>query len=246
MIEGLGDEGLAGANVVLQEYGEPSAWAVDALTRCGALVTVVPVYRCTPPADPEPAMRLIDAAVEGRLDAVTFTSPPAVRGLCHLADEAGRGDQLRTALGGSLVAAVGPMTAETLAAVGISRSVAPNRGCLGLMVRCLVDVLSERCLRLDAAGTEVVVQGATLACGDVRTVLSDRERAVLDLLLRRPGAVVSKDVLLRAVWGPAAVDRKLVDSTVGRLRRRLDPVGLAIHSLPRRGYRIEASPVSVA
>lgn len=68
--------------------------------------------------------------------------------------------------------------------------------------------------------------------------LAPRERAVLEVLSRRPGSVVNKTQLLAAVWKGAA-DGHAVEVTIGRLRRRLDGV-LDIQTVPRRGYRLVA------
>jgi DNA-binding response OmpR family regulator len=46
-------------------------------------------------------------------------------------------------------------------------------------------------------------------------------------------------MLLREIWGGQA-DGHVVDITIGRLRRRLLPIGLAVQVSPRRGYRLDA------
>ncbi|MDT8911518.1 response regulator transcription factor [Amycolatopsis sp. PS_44_ISF1] len=56
--------------------------------------------------------------------------------------------------------------------------------------------------------------------------LSPREFALLEVLVGRAGTVVTKDELLRAVWGEEqAVTRNLVEVYVGYVRRKLDAVG---------------------
>jgi DNA-binding response OmpR family regulator len=56
--------------------------------------------------------------------------------------------------------------------------------------------------------------------------LSPREYAVLDALVGRAGSVVTKDELLRAVWGDEqAATRNAVEVYVGYLRRKLEAVG---------------------
>jgi two-component system response regulator MprA len=53
--------------------------------------------------------------------------------------------------------------------------------------------------------------------------LSARESQLLELLLRDPRAVVSRDAAIERIWSGAAVDN-IVDRYVGRLRRKLgDP-----------------------
>jgi uroporphyrinogen-III synthase len=236
-----GGRQLAGAKVALQESGGREPWAVDALAAAGAETTLVPVYRWTLPTDPRPARQLVDAIVGGRVDAVTFTSPPAVGNLFALAAENGAGPAvLRHGLNRAVVAAVGPATAEALSQAGVTSGVAPERGRLGLMVRALAERLGagDQPASSAVAATELVIQGFVVRRGPVRVELSPRERAVLEALITRRGAVVSRAALLREVWGSEA-DPKLVDSAISRLRRRLAPADLRIQTVARRGYRID-------
>ncbi|SDD00900.1 response regulator transcription factor [Actinokineospora iranica] len=74
-------------------------------------------------------------------------------------------------------------------------------------------------LVIDRGAREVSFAGAPVA-------LSPREFAVLDALAGRAGAVVTKDELLRAVWGDEqAATRNAVEVYVGYLRRKLDAAG---------------------
>jgi uroporphyrinogen-III synthase len=93
--------------------------------------------------------------------------------------------------------------------------------------------------RVVLVGTVPIEMGGALVTVDGRPVdLAPRERAVLEVLSRRPGSVVNKSQLLAAVWKGAA-DGHAVEVTIGRLRRRLDGV-LDIQTVPRRGYRLVA------
>jgi DNA-binding response OmpR family regulator len=84
--------------------------------------------------------------------------------------------------------------------------------------------LSRRRLKLgelvvDRAMREVSWAGEPVA-------LSPREYAVLDVLAGRAGSVVTKDELLRTVWGDEqAATRNAVEVYVGYLRRKLDAMG---------------------
>ena len=71
------------------------------------------------------------------------------------------------------------------------------------------------------------------------TELADRERAVLQVLLRRPGVVVAKSALGREVWGPGARrphhrghGRPAAEAARGRL-------GPAVETVVRRGYHVQ-------
>lgn len=79
-------------------------------------------------------------------------------------------------------------------------------------------------------GTDAVLIGGH------RVELAPRERAVLEVLVRRPGSVVNKHQLLTTVWHGAA-EGHAVEVTIGRLRRRLAGL-LDIQTVPRRGYRL--------
>jgi two-component system response regulator PrrA len=53
--------------------------------------------------------------------------------------------------------------------------------------------------------------------------LTPREYELLEVLVRHPGLVLSRDQLLELVWGyPVAVDTNVVDVFVGYLRRKLE------------------------
>jgi DNA-binding response OmpR family regulator len=111
------------------------------------------------------------------------------------------------------------------------------------MVRRLAEVLHGRHRHLSTTDAEIVIQGCTVRAGSLRVTLSGRERAVLDILARHPGAVVPRPVLMREVWSGRGSPH-VVDSTVGRLRERLQPLGLGIRATPRRGYRLETTTLT--
>ena len=114
----------------------------DLRALAGELVEV-PVYRWRLPDDLGPARRLVDAALEGRLDAVTFTSQPAVRQLVGIAAGDGKDDALVAALNdGVLAACVGPVCAEAAREVGIAEPLWPDPPRLPAMVRQITERLS--------------------------------------------------------------------------------------------------------
>ncbi|MQA10479.1 MAG: response regulator [Pseudonocardiaceae bacterium] len=90
-------------------------------------------------------------------------------------------------------------------------------------------------LRVDRASREVWF-------GDEPVPLSPREYAVLDVLVGRAGTVVTKDDLLRAVWGDEqAATRNVVEVYVGYLRRKLVAVGAGSLVRTVRGHGYLAS-----
>jgi two-component system response regulator MprA len=81
------------------------------------------------------------------------------------------------------------------------------------------EVLRAGDLVLDTGAREVRV-------GDALVELTGTEFALLEYLLRNPGQVLSRDQLLRLVWGYASdVETNVVDVFVGYLRRKLEAGG---------------------
>ena len=241
LVDILLDQPLDGARVAFQEHGSEAAGETARLRAAGATVVPVPVYRWRMPADEAPALRLVDACCAGRIDAVTFTSAPAVANLFLLAEEHGRADDLRRAFNeGVLAGCVGPVCGEAAREAGIDRPVLPEVGRLGLLVRVLSDSLQERrrCFAVD--GAVLTVQGSSLLVGGAPAQLTPREQALFEMLTDKPGAVVSRPTLLGSVWGSEDTDPHLLEVTVARLRRRLGPFGAAVRSIPGRGYRFDA------
>jgi uroporphyrinogen-III synthase len=215
---------------------------IDRLRIAGHHVTDVRVYEWHEPLDVDPALKLLNAVCDGRVDAVTFTSAAALQSFVSLADREGRADDLRAAVNGPVLAAcVGPVCARAATDVGL-RGLYPERPRLGAMVHWLTAELNARQRRVRLAGTEVVVQGATIMIDGRRVGLTDRERSVLEVLLAKPGAVVSRSELVRSVWGGGG-DAHALEVTIARLRRKLGPAGAAIRTSVRRGYRLELDAV---
>lgn len=131
--------------VALQLFGpetHPSTAALRALTE---ELIEVPVYRWRLPDDHGPARRLVELAVAGELDAVTFTSQPAVHHLFRIADASEQAAALRHSFNGGVVAScVGPVCAEAALAEGIDQPRWPEPPRLVAMVRQLSEILEVR------------------------------------------------------------------------------------------------------
>jgi uroporphyrinogen-III synthase len=143
VLEHLLDRGVAGLRIALQLHGDPLTDLVDALSAAGAEVVTVPVYRWELPADTGPVDHLTDRLLAGGLDAVTFTSAPAVGGLLRRAGERNLREPVVDALRRTLVVCVGPVTAAPLEAHRVP-NVQPDRARLGPMVRALEAALAAR------------------------------------------------------------------------------------------------------
>lgn len=121
----------------------PSTVGLRSIVGTGGDVIEVPVYRWLPPADPEPARRLVRAAVDGALAAVTFTSQPAVHFLFALAEEMGERDSLVAAFEerGTVPVCIGAVCAEAGAEEGLTTMIWPDVFRLPPMVRLVAERL---------------------------------------------------------------------------------------------------------
>ncbi|WP_327376082.1 uroporphyrinogen-III synthase [Streptomyces sp. NBC_01216] len=237
-------EGVAGRRVALQLHGEPLPGFVEALAEGGAEVVGVPVYRWMPPEDIGPLDRLLDAVVHRALDAVTFTSAPAAASLLTRAADRGVKDELLAALRHDVLAVcVGPVTAVPLQAHGID-TLQPARFRLGPLVQLLCQELPSRARSLPLAGHRVEIRGhAVLVDGRLHPV-PPAGMALLGTLARRPGWVVSRADLLRALPG-AGRDEHAVETAMARLRTALGTPKL-IQTVVKRGYRLALDPAADA
>ena len=110
----------------------------------GAIVLEIPVYQWIVPDDAQPAIRLAEAVAAGAVDAVTFTSAPAVHNFLALAGEVGlAGAVLDRLNNGVLTACVGPVCAGAAIEEGIAAPIVPDRARLGPMIRELADRLVQ-------------------------------------------------------------------------------------------------------
>lgn len=80
----------------------------------------------------------------------------------------------------------------------------------------------------------------TLGRGDTILELKNREIRLLEVFARHPGQILSKAHLMDRLFSyDTAVTENAIEVYVGRLRRRIEAVGLRIETVRGLGYRIE-------
>jgi len=232
--------GVAGQRVAIQLHGEPLPGFASALRGAGADVVEVPVYRWAPHEDAAAQRRLVDQVTAGAVDAVLFTSAPAVSCLLGVARDSGQEDAFVDALRGRVLAAcVGPVTAGPLSRRGVATA-QPDRSRLGALVRTVTAELPARCRRLTVNGHELQLRGHAIVVDGRLYPLPPASLAVLRALADRPGRVYSRAELLAAV--PAAeAGEHAVEMAVTRLRAAVGELKL-IETVIKRGYRLIAEP----
>lgn len=227
------EQGVAGRRIAVQQHGAPQEEFVAALRLAGAAVVEVPVYRWTLPADVAPVRRLVDQVVNGQVDAVSFTSAPAVRAFLEIAGGSADAvlERFRTS---TMAACVGSVTAGPLTERGIP-VVTPQRFRLGALIKTITDELPLRARSLRVAGTTLEVRGHAVLIDGGLHVLAPASMSILVALAARPGAVVSKDQLAASL--PRGNDGHAVDVAIARLRTALGS-GRHIETIVKRGYRL--------
>jgi uroporphyrinogen-III synthase len=125
------------SSVVVQLFDPEDHPSTAELRAIAGSVREVPVYRWRWPDDPEPARQLVERIVGRQVDAVTFTSQPAVRFLLEIAAADGREADVVAAFNTDVLpVCVGPVCAEAGLAAGIGTMVWPDAYRLAPMVRC--------------------------------------------------------------------------------------------------------------
>jgi two-component system phosphate regulon response regulator PhoB len=95
-----------------------------------------------------------------------------------------------------------------------------------------------------AGGIELDRSSMTATIGSKKLVLTSTEYRLLDLLVRRAGTILSREVLLSEVWGyQASLDTRTVDTHVRRLRDKLGKAGAVVQTVRGSGYRLGAASV---
>lgn len=229
---------LEGQRIVIQEHGQSLSNAAHALRRQGATVDVVTVYRVEGAGDPAPIFHLVDLVAERKVDAVTFTSAPAVAAMMDVAAAAGRRDEVVAALQADVVAAcVGPVTAAAFEVWGVP-AIWPARSRTAAMVTLLETELPVRRAgqALDVAGHVLLLHGETVYLDGVPVPLSPAPTAVLRTLAVNPGHVVARRDLLANLPSGQATSEHAVEMAVARLRSALGTP--LVQTVVKRGYRL--------
>jgi uroporphyrinogen-III synthase len=243
VLERLVSEGVEGLRIAVQLHGAANEWETDVdicevLTKAGAQVIKVPVYRWEQPDDLRRVDALIGMIVTADVDAVSFTSAPAVASILDRAKALGALDDLVQALQTAVRAiCVGPVTSGPLRRLGIPASY-PQRYRLGALARLIADELPSTARIVIAGGHQISVRSASVEVnGEIRT-LAPTAMAMLRCLMIQPGLVVTRDDLLAELPGGSA-DTHAVETAIARLRSSLQAPG-AIQTVVKRGYRLNA------
>lgn len=128
--------------VGLVHYGERNAALAEALIARGARLDELCLYEWLMPEDLDPLRTLVRELIDGPVDAVAFTSQIQCRHLFQVAADLGRSDDLVNALNSRVVvAAIGPVCAAALHALGVTPRVQPAHPKMGPLIAALADYM---------------------------------------------------------------------------------------------------------
>jgi uroporphyrinogen-III synthase len=131
---------VRGRRVVVQEYGQSNPELLAGLRQRGADVSVVPVYRWALPEDTGPLRDAIAALIADRVQVALFTSATQVDHLFSFAEQCGvDAPALRGAFDRVVIASIGPVCSEALAARGLHPDIEPVHPKMGHLLACVAE-----------------------------------------------------------------------------------------------------------
>ncbi|WP_035247021.1 uroporphyrinogen-III C-methyltransferase [Desulfogranum mediterraneum] len=125
----------AGSKVLLPRALKASEILPETLGDAGARVEVVPVYQNVPPQGRKEELR--EELEQGNIDLLTFTSSSTVTNFLTMLDPADDAE-LQQLLDGVTIAAIGPVTAETITERGLGVDIQPESYTIADMVEAIV------------------------------------------------------------------------------------------------------------
>jgi uroporphyrinogen-III synthase len=130
---------VRGRRVAVQEYGRSNPELLAGLRDRGADVLAVPVYRWALPEDAGPLEDAVGRLAAGEVDCALFTSARQVDHVMQVAGGLGVEDVLRRACRRTVIASIGPVCSEALAAHELPVDIEPEHPKMGQLVRALAE-----------------------------------------------------------------------------------------------------------
>jgi uroporphyrinogen-III synthase len=143
VIATLEGEALAGRRFGVQLYpGNPNHKLLDFLRGAGASADPVLPYRHASDADTVRVREVIAAMAAGDVDFIAFTSSPQLRRLADVARESRMEEALKVGLSRTRIAAVGPVVAGAITAMGGAVDIMPDSFHMKPLVNAICAALS--------------------------------------------------------------------------------------------------------
>jgi uroporphyrinogen III methyltransferase/synthase len=133
----LFEQGLTGVRILLPRAEVAREILPDELRRRGATVDVVSVYRTVKPSGSLTGIR--ETLAGGKIDAVVFTSPSAIRNVAEAL-----GENLVSSLGSIPIAVIGPVARDAVEATGLRVEIVPGRATIQDLIEAIRSYFSSR------------------------------------------------------------------------------------------------------
>lgn len=144
VIETLASENLAARRIGVQLYpGNPNTKLLDFLRQAGAIPDPILPYRYASDAETEKIEAVIMEMAAGKIDLIAFTSTPQLVRLQDVARERRLEAKLAEALARTRIAAIGPVVAGALQAMGASVAVTPDSFHMKPLVKAICATLER-------------------------------------------------------------------------------------------------------
>lgn len=128
VIATLGNEQLMETAVGVQHFSEANPALSRFLAERGAAEHAVRPYVYAPDCDSEKVAELVRKMAAGAFDLLVITSSPQIVRMQMVAKEKGLVDELKKGMDRTLVAAVGPIAADTVEKAGFQVAILPEQG----------------------------------------------------------------------------------------------------------------------
>jgi len=126
---------LQGRRIAVQEYGASNPDLLEELSRRGAEVFPVPVYRWSLPENVEPLQRTLEQILKGQVHVILITNAAQVDNVMTVLDREERTEAFRHALNQTIVASIGPTASERLRHYGLPVDLEPSHPKMGHLVK---------------------------------------------------------------------------------------------------------------
>lgn len=143
LAEALVKTEVKGSRILLPRALRASEILPEVLADAGAAVTIAPTYRNVPPQGRKQELR--DQLESGSVDLITFTSSSTVTNFLTMLDAADS-QEMHRLLDKVSIAAIGPITADTVRDHGLKVDIQPDRYTIDDMVQAIVSAYRSKAL----------------------------------------------------------------------------------------------------
>ncbi len=126
---------VQGLKIVIQEYGMSNPDMIEDLTKRGAEVFPVPIYRWALPEDTGPLKAAIGEILDGKVDVMLITNAAQIDHVMQLVEQEGKTALFREACKKLIVGSIGPTASDRLKHHDLPVDFEPSHPKMGILVK---------------------------------------------------------------------------------------------------------------